>query len=102
MGEHGIPDSYINMSGERSPYTKAVPKGGAKGPADTGVQGGPRAQSVVGTETNGPLSAPQTTLYGKNAAEATDKPRNVRLVRSAIGNRDFWDARATAGGTEGA
>ncbi len=33
------------------------------------------------------------TLYAANAAAASDTERNVRTVPSAIGNRDFWDAR---------
>jgi hypothetical protein len=98
MGDHGIPDSFVNMSGQRSPYTKAGEGigGGGKGVPDEGVKGN---RTGVEKEYNGPHFAPQTTLYAPNAAEASDQPRNVRLVRSAVGNRDFWESRqANAGG----
>ena len=100
MGDHGIPDSFVNMSGDRSPYTQQGKPGEGlggpgKGPADEGVAGN---RTGVEKEYNGPHFAPQTTLYAKNASEASDQPRNVKLVRSAVGNTDFWDARANAGG----
>lgn len=37
--------------------------------------------------------APQMPLYVQNAAAASETQKNVRLVPSAIGNRDFWTKR---------
>ena len=39
--------------------------------------------------------APTATLYAANAAEASATYRNVKIVPSAVGNRDFYDKRAT-------
>lgn len=37
--------------------------------------------------------APQMPMYAPNAPEASLTQRNVRVVPSAIGNRDFWSKR---------
>lgn len=97
MGESGIPDSFINMSGQRSPYTKLAPRQGPRnsGPDDAGDA--THRSAVQIKDAHGPRLAPVTTLYGKNAAEATQTPRRLRLMPSAIGNRDFWGARIQAG-----
>jgi len=95
MGDEGIPSSIVNISGERSPYTKVAPKGGAPtGPDVTSTNG--HAGSTVIRDAQGPTQRPVTTICYPNAPEAST-PRGVRVMPSAIGNRDFWAARAAAG-----
>lgn len=69
------------------------PKGGPTGGGEPATANHRQATQ----ERLGFKGAPQTTLYAPNAPEAAATQRNVRLVRSSIGNRDFYDARARAG-----
>lgn len=68
-----------------------VPKSGnAKGGS------GDPATAVVRPHSNERLGfkgAPQMTMSYPQAPEATQTFRNVRLYRSAVGNRDFYDRR---------
>lgn len=80
-----------NVSG--APSTKTTPvaktgnsKGGSAEPATAANRG-------VSMERNGFKGAPQATHVYPNAPEASNTLRNVRLVPSAIGNRDFYNKR---------
>jgi hypothetical protein len=81
-----------NVSGAPSRNTKPVAKNGnAKGGAGEPATAANR-QDVL--ERNGFKGAPQMKHSYPTAPEAGLTQRNVRLVRSAIGNRDFYDRRA--------
>lgn len=71
----------------QSPNVKYVQRGGSKGgspePATAGVRSGHQ-------ERLGAKFAPQMPLYAQNAPEASMTQRNVRVIPSAVGNRDFW------------
>lgn len=88
MGSVAAP---VNASAAPSRNTTVV---GKKGPSGGMLEGatanhrGPRLN-----ETNGPAFRIQAMLYAPNAAEASATRRNVRVVPSAVGNRDFWDKR---------
>ena len=92
MGDAGIPASVVNISGNRSPYTTMQPRQGSES-GDLPSATGNRAQSMVGSETLGPLCAPQTTLYYPNAATHECTGRNVKILPSRAGVSDFWDQR---------
>lgn len=70
----------------QSPNVKYQPRGNSKGGPEqatanhrTGIQ-----------ERLGAKYAPQMPLYAANAPEASLTQRNVRVVPSAVGNRDFY------------
>lgn len=91
MGDDGIPNSVVNISGQRSKYTTPVPKtGNAKGGSGEPATASHRTGKL---ERLGAKGAPQATLYKQNAAEASATQRNVRTVPSAVGNRDFYSKR---------
>jgi hypothetical protein len=99
MGEHPLEGSLVNMSGQRSPYTTAVPRNGASNDSpDDGGDATHRGQMLMSGEHNGPTFRPVTTLYQQNAAAASDIGRGMRTVPSALGDRDFWDQRASSSG----
>lgn len=64
-----------------------------KGNTQAGAEGASANHRAATQERLGFKGAPQTTLYAQNAAEASATQRNVRLVPSAIGNRDFYNKR---------
>jgi hypothetical protein len=83
----------VNASGAPSGNTSLRPKGGAAG----GMLDGATANHRQGTyEPHGAAFKIKATLYAPNAAEASATQRNLRIVPSAIGNRDFYAARAAA------
>ena len=81
----------VNASGAPSRNTTLAAKHGASGGMLEGATANHRA--AVLNEPNGPQHRITATLYAPNAAEATATQRNVRIVPSALGNRDFWDRR---------
>ena len=94
MGDEGIPSSVINLSGQRSPYTRVRPRGGAVAGDDLPSSTGNRSQSLTNAEVLGPQCAPQTTLYYPNAADHEATGRNTRIVPSRTGVADnFWGSR---------
>lgn len=98
MGEHPLEGNIVNMSGQRSRNTIPVAR---KGPSGDGQNLGPtahRGQIMMSGEHNGPTFRPVTTLYQQNAAAASDTGRGMRTVPSSLGNRDFWDRRASQSG----
>jgi hypothetical protein len=95
MGDSGIPDSVVNMSGQRSPYTQLQPQAGAVGGISIdGPTGAPRKQTEINAEVHGPLCKPQTTLFFPNAADHDKTGRNTKLVPSRAGVSDMWAARS--------
>lgn len=80
----------VNASGAPSPHTTLVADHNSKG----GMLAGATANHRQGVyEPHGAAFKIKATLYAQNAAEASATQRNVRLVPSAIGNRDFWASR---------
>ena len=94
MGEGGY-DQVMNMSGQRSPYTIERPKAGPTQPDMGGGNAGGRSLGPTLKEGMGPQFRPVATRGW--AAPDSRTERNVRVVPSSVGNRDFWDARARAG-----
>lgn len=96
MGENPMVGTLVNVSGNRSPYTHPVARpsqGDALATGGTAIRG---ASSMSG-EHNGPRFAPVTTICFPNSPEASQTGRGLRTVKSAIGNRDFWDRRYEEG-----
>lgn len=89
MGDDGY-TSLINVSGDRSPYTRAVPRSGPTTPDLGGSPAGGRGSSMI-HEAHGPQFRPVASKVQGPDYAATG--RNVRAVPSAVGNRDFWDSR---------
>jgi hypothetical protein len=93
MGDQGIPKSVVNMSGDRSAYTKLVGrKTEGRGASPTGTKAN-RGRTMI-NEAHGPTFRPVATLYKANAAEASATQRNTRIMKPAMGDRDFWGKRA--------
>lgn len=97
MGEFPLTDSIVNVSGDRSPYTKTVARKGPSGDSES-EPAAVRGQISMDGEHNGPTFRPVTMLYQQNAAEASAIGRGMRTVPSSLGNRDFWDDRASRSG----
>lgn len=83
--------SAVNQSGKPSKNTKAVKRKGASGGA---LESATATHKSNIPERLGAKLHPTATLYKQNAAAANDTGRNVRLVPSAIGNRDFYNKRS--------
>jgi hypothetical protein len=78
-----------NLSGAPSANTKPVPRKNTQ----AGPVPGSKANRKGTLERNGFQGAPQVTYEYPNAPEAQSTQRNVRLVPSAKGNRDFYARR---------
>lgn len=90
MGE-SIPKSLVNMS-RGSRYTTTVPKQtGGRGASPTGKKVNKGATQIQ--EANGPACTIKATLYAPNAAEAGLVERNVKIMPTSVGSRDFWTER---------
>jgi hypothetical protein len=80
----------------QSPNVKYQPRGHSKGgsePASAGNRVGVLTQDT-GRERLGPKWAPQMQMGSPEVLpSAQETQRNVRLVRSAVGNVDFWSKR---------
>lgn len=78
-----------NVSGAPSRNTKPVPRKNTQAGTDGATAN--HRQGVL--ERNGFKGAPQINHSYANAPEASQTFRNVRLFRSAVGNRDFYSKR---------
>jgi hypothetical protein len=80
----------------QSPNLKYAPRKGGKSDAPVGTASGGRTPTispdsrVPWTERLGAKFAPQVAMSGPVSPEAAQTQRNVRLVNSAVGNRDFY------------
>lgn len=88
----GTSASRVRATEKQSPNVKTVRKGGA-GKGGSIPDAGTATNRADTLERNGFKGAPQTTHVYPEAPEATLVGRNVRPVRSSVGNRDFWDKR---------
>lgn len=83
-----IPSHVLNLSGAPSPYTMSTPvKRGGKSVQPSGTKAN-RGRTMI-KEANGPACTIVATLYKKNAVEANDLTRGIRVLPSAVGDRDF-------------
>lgn len=94
MGEHPLEGSIVNTSGNRSPYTHPRPEYAPTGAMDPATAGGRGSGAMATGENAGPRFAPVVTISYPNAPESAQTGRALRTVPSAIGNRDFWNARS--------
>lgn len=83
----GTEASRARAAADFSPNLKFRPKGGAKGGSGEAATAGHRTGQQ---ERLGAKYAPQMTMVTANNPESSLEQRNVRLVPSAIGNRDFY------------
>ena len=83
----------VNASGAPSAHTKPVAKKGGAGGMIDAATASHRAGIL---ERNGASLRITAPLYQANAAESGMTQRRVRVVPSALGNRDFWAARQDA------
>lgn len=87
VGDNGVIESVVNVSGQRSPYTKAVPKKtGGRGASPTGKAANKSGYQI--SEANGPRCNISVPMYAQNAAEASMTERNTKFVSSTMGNAD--------------
>lgn len=93
MGDDGMA-SLVNMSGQRSPYTMPQERHGPTTPDLGGSPAGGRGSSMI-HEAHGPTFRPVASQ--SYAPEYPETGRGMRQVPSALGNRDFWAARAMNG-----
>ena len=88
--------AHVQSTNAQSPNLKYAPRGGGKSDAPVGTVHGPRVATtspdsrVPWTERMGAKYAPQVPMSGPVGPEAAQTQRNVRLVNSAVGNRDFY------------
>jgi len=84
VGKH-----ILNCSGQRNnPYTiTTARKGGGKSVQASGTKAN-RGRTQI-AEANGPACTIKATLYHANAAEASATLRNTRIMKPAVGDRDF-------------
>jgi hypothetical protein len=86
----GTSASRARVMADSAPSLKFVPRKGAKSGAAVGTKGTRKGQQ----ERLGFKGAPQVTMAYPNNPESSQEFRNVRLVPSAVGNRDFYLKRA--------
>lgn len=97
MGARGIPESVVNLSGQRSPYTREVPNKGPSGVSvdgPTAPAGAAQKATLVNAEVLGPCCKPVTTLYYPNALNHEQTGRNVKILPPRTGVSAFWDQRS--------
>lgn len=81
--------TVVNQSAAPSPHTKPVRKRNSKG--GSVPDAGTATHRTGGLERLGFKGAPQARIvYPNNPVEAGQLFRNVRLMQSSIGNRDFY------------
>lgn len=86
----GTSAAHAEVMSDASPNLKFRPRGGSKNGAPvggTGIRQG--VQERLGCQYH-----PSVNMVTQNQPEASQEMRNVRLVKSAVGNRDFYDRRA--------
>jgi hypothetical protein len=93
MGDDGYA-GLVNMSGDRSAYTTAIPRKGPTTPDMGGGGAGGRGSTMI-HEAHGPQFKPVASRVSQEEYPGTE--RAIRTVPSAVGNRDFWTSRGTNG-----
>lgn len=97
MGD-SLASNVMNLSGNRSPYTKTMPRRNKAGKSPIGSTGGTKKHTKI-NEANGPRCTVKFTLYAANAAEAGKQTRNVRMMPQKMsrpdgtGGGNFWAKR---------
>jgi hypothetical protein len=93
MGDDGYA-GLVNVSGNRSPYTTAVPRQGPTAPDMGGSPAGGRGSTMI-HEAHGPQFKPVASRVYQPEYPGTE--RAIRTVPSSVGNRDFWTSRGMNG-----
>ena len=93
MGDDGYA-GLVNMSGDRSPYTTAVPRHGPTTPDTGGSPAGGRGSTMI-HEAHGPQFRPVASRVYQEEYPGTG--RAIRTVPSAANRGDFWTSRAMNG-----
>lgn len=78
--------AHAQANSSQSPNLQYAPRHAPSGGAEPATA----SHRTGHQERLGAKYAPQMTLYVPNAAEASQTQRNVRIVPSAVGNRDFF------------
>lgn len=78
----------MNLSGAPSPYTTSVGKKGGGKSVQTSGKNAIKGRTMI-KGANGPACHIKATLYAPNAASAGEQTRNIRILPSAVGSRDF-------------
>jgi len=87
----GTSASRVRATEKQSPNVKNVRKNNSKGGSIPDAGTATNRSDVL--ERMGHKGAPQMSHVYPEAPEARALQRNVRLVPSSVGNRDFWDKR---------
>lgn len=93
MGDEGYA-GLVNVSGDRSPYTRAVPRQGPTSPDMGGGGAGGRGSTMI-HEAHGPQFRPVASRVYQEEYPGTE--RSIRTVPSAANRGDFWTSRAMNG-----
>lgn len=88
----GTSGSRVRATEKQSPNVKNVKKGGS-GKGGSIPDAGTATNRADVLERHGFKGAPQASHSYPQAPEATLTMRNVRIVPSSLGNRDFWEKR---------
>lgn len=78
--------AHPNSVSSQSPNVKYRPRGGAAGGSEPATANHRQGHQ----ERLGAKYAPQMVMSAPQAPEAAATGRNVRILSSAVGNRDFW------------
>lgn len=84
----GNETSRVRAAGDPSPNLKSRPRGGSKSGAPVGTKSAAGRTNIQ--ERLGAKYAPQMTMSAPQAPEAGSTGKNVRILPSAVGNRDFY------------
>lgn len=98
MGDEELTSHVVNVSGNRSPYTMPV---GRKGPTNDGDPSMGTKQNRSANlihEANGPRCRTVETISYSNAPESANVQRNMRIMPSKAGIKDFDNARGCDNG----
>lgn len=105
MSQHPTTTNFPQVGTEMAhPVNRSAEPGKGMLVPKTGNAKGGMAEPATAThregvwERNGNKGAPQVAYSYPQAPEASQTYRNVRLFRSSVGNRDFYEARARSMG----
>jgi hypothetical protein len=78
--------AHVQANTDAAPSLKRVKRGGAAGGAEPAYAGNRTGHQ----ERLGAKFAPQMVMSSPNSPESANVGRNVRVLQSAVGNRDFY------------
>ena len=98
MGDEGITSHVVNISGQRSPYTKPTTKEGFGKSGDGDLAHKSNKSATLIHNANGPRCFIAATISYPNSPEASKEQKNVKRVQ---GPYSFELARAQAANSKG-